>query len=252
LTQQALAAGFKGIDTANQPKHYKEELVGEALQAAFNRGLQRQSLFIQSKFTSLNGQDHRLPYDPAADLKTQVQQSFESSLEHLGIDYLDSYVMHGPQSHPGLIDDDWQVWSAIEAIYKSEKTKCIGISNVNFQQLQKLVQEAEIKPMVLQNRCYARFGWDRQIREFCKTQGILYQGFSLLTANVPVLEHPIVREIAHQHQATIPQVIFCFAMQIGIIPLTGTTDKQHMKDDLQAMELKLSADEVAQLENLAG
>ena len=97
LVRMALDAGFRGIDTANQRRHYHEAGVGEALAEAFAAGvLRREDVFLQTKFTYVGGQDHRLPYDPRAPLATQVEQSFASSLQHLGVDYLDSYVLHGP------------------------------------------------------------------------------------------------------------------------------------------------------------
>src|SRR6266850_2428780 len=102
LVQLAVESGFKAIDTANQLVHYEETLVGEALLALSKKGITRDSLFLQTKFTSANGQDHRTPYDPSADLTTQVKQSFDSSLAHLHTDHLDSYVLHGPYSRRGL------------------------------------------------------------------------------------------------------------------------------------------------------
>ena len=97
LVQQAVAAGFTAIDTANQLIHYQEALVGEALLELTKQGTPRERLLIQTKFTPVNGQDHRTPYDAQADLTTQVKQSFDSSLAHLHTDYLDSYVLHGHQ-----------------------------------------------------------------------------------------------------------------------------------------------------------
>src|SRR5262245_10627094 len=94
LTRLALEAGFRGVDTANQPRHYHEACAGAAIQSALSSGLvRRDELFVQTKFTSAGGQDHRLPYDPSADPATQVRQSFASSLEHLHVDAIDSYVL---------------------------------------------------------------------------------------------------------------------------------------------------------------
>ncbi len=92
LVRTAVLAGFKAIDTANQAKHYSEPLLGEALETLATDGIGRESLFVQTKFTPLNGQDHRLPYDPKADLATQVRQSFASSLQHLKTSYVDSFI----------------------------------------------------------------------------------------------------------------------------------------------------------------
>lgn len=250
LVELAVEAGFTAIDTANQLIHYQEALVGEALQALANKGVRRETLFLQTKFTPTNGQDHRTPYDAKADLTTQVRQSFASSLTHLHTDYLDSYVLHGPYSRYGLSDADWEVWRALEAIYESGKTKMIGISNVNARQLTELCVQATHKPMVVQNRCYASLGWDQELREICRSHGIIYQGFSLLTANREVLSDPEIRAIAKRVGAGVAQVIFRFAMQIGMLPLTGTTNPQHMKDDLKAEQIALTSEEVQRIETI--
>ncbi len=251
LVQLAVAAGFRAIDTANQLIHYQEALVGEALQALATQGITRASLFLQTKFTPASSQDHRTPYDPSAGLTTQVRQSFDSSLAHLHTEYLDSYVLHGPYSRYGMSESDWEVWAAIEGLYESKKAKMIGISNVSAGQLAQLCGQAKHKPMVVQNRCYAALGWDQEVRGICQAQGIIYQGFSLLTANREILAHPEVRAIAQRLGTGVEQVIFRFAMQIGMLPLTGTTSPQHMKEDLQAEQITLSTDEVQRIETIA-
>ena len=127
----ALDQGFRGIDTANQRKHYNEAAVGEGIREMINRGLiARRDLFIQTKFTQLHGQDHRLPYDPHSSLTDQVEQSFVSSLEHLGIEIIDCYVLHGPSTRSGLGRDDWAIWRAMENIYDSGRALILGVSNV--------------------------------------------------------------------------------------------------------------------------
>ena len=251
LVQLAIESGFSAIDTANQLIHYQEALVGEALQSLAQRGVPREALFLQTKFTSADGQDHRTPYDPRADLTTQVKQSFDSSLQHLGTDYLDSYVLHAPFSRRGLGAPDWEVWAAMEDLYKSGKTKMIGVSNITAAQLALLCEEAQVKPMMVQNRCFAVTAWDRQVREVCHEHGSIYQGFSLLTANPDVLAAPQVRAIAAREGATPAQVVFRFAMQVGMLPLTGTSSQKHMMEDLAAERITLSADEVELIETIA-
>jgi len=251
LVQLAVASGFTAIDTANQLIHYEEARVGEALQALEKKGIKRGALFLQTKFTSVDGQDHRTPYDPSADLTTQVRQSFDSSLTHLGTTYLDSYVLHAPFQRRGLGDADWEVWAAMEELYQSGKTKMIGISNVTAAQLTQLCEQANHKPMVVQNRCFATLGWDQEVREICQAHDIIYQGFSLLTANRAVLADPEIRAIAQRLGASSAQVIFRFALQIGMLPLTGTTSQQHMKEDLQAEQFALSIEEIQRIETIA-
>ena len=252
LVELAVDSGFRAIDTANQLIHYQEALVGEALLSLAKKGIKRESLFLQTKFTSASGQDHRTPYDPSADLPTQVQQSFESSLQHLHTDYLDSYVLHGPYSRWGLSQADWDVWATMEALYQKGKTKMIGISNVQPDQLQTLCEKASVKPMVVQSRCYAVMGWDKDLRDICKTQGIIYQGFSLLTANQNILRDPQIWKIAKRIGANPMQIIFRFALQIGMLPLTGTTNEQHMKDDLTVLaKFELSEEDIKKTEFIA-
>ncbi len=244
LVITAVSLGFTAIDTANQPRHYQEALVGDALVTLAKKGIARDSLFLQTKFTPANGQDYRVPYDPSSDLSTQVRDSFAGSLKNLRTDYVDSYLLHGPYSREGLRNSDWEVWHAIEEIYKSGRTGMIGISNVNIRQLKTLTEKAEIKPMAVQNRCFANQGWDRPVREFCKANNITYQGFSLLTANRFVLQDPEVANIARRSGKTPAQVVFRFALQAGMVPLTGTTNEQHMKEDLQSIDFQLTPEDI--------
>ena len=244
VVRRALQAGFRGIDTANQRRHYVEAAVGEAVAAALDAGeLTRAELFLQTKFTFAEGQDHRLPYDPSADVATQVHQSFERSLQHLQTPYVDALILHGPSRSRGLTDDDWKAWSAMESLKRGGNASLIGVSNVSLEQLKSLVEGATVKPALVQNRCFARAGWDLSIRELCEANAIAYQGFSLLTANARELSEPSIVALARRKGCTLPQLVFRFAAQVGIIPLTGTTSDIHMKEDLAASDLTLSEDE---------
>lgn len=238
----ALNAGFRAIDTANQRKHYCEADVGRAIA---DSGLGRHELWLQTKFTFIDGQDHRLPYDPNASISTQVAQSFASSCEHLGTDRIDSFVLHGPSQRDGLGRDDHEAWRAMESLVDANKVGSIGISNATAQQVSDLVAFARIKPAYVQNRCYARTQWDRAVRDVCNEHGIIYQGFSLLTANRN--EIAALGPIATRHARTRAQIVFRFAQQIGMLPLTGTTDPAHMREDL-AMDFELTRDELRAIE----
>jgi len=252
LVREALAAGFRGLDTANQPRHYDEAGVGRALAGAFEEGtLSREDVFLQTKFTHLPGQDHRLPYDPRAPVAEQVAQSFRSSLEHLGVERIDSYVLHGPSRRSGLADADREAWRAMEAVHEGGRARLLGVSNVTAEQVETLYELARVKPAFVQNRCFARVGWDAAVRRVCERRGVVYQGFSLLTANPEVIGHPAVREIAGRLRATVPQIVFVFALAIGIVPLTGTTDPRHMAEDLEVYELGLTDEEVREIAALS-
>ncbi|MCA9605600.1 MAG: aldo/keto reductase [Myxococcales bacterium] len=250
LVERAIEAGFRAIDTANQRKHYFEAGVGEGVRAAIDRGLvaSRDELFLQTKFTFQPGQDQRLPYDPRAPIGDQVRQSFESSLEHLGVARLDSLVLHGPMYQRILADEDWAAWNAMEGLAREGRVGLIGVSNVDASQLEELCAFSKVKPAFCQNRCFARLGWDARVREVCARHDVVYQGFSLLTANGRELHRPEVQAIAERLGRTMPEVVFAFAHALGILPLTGTSDPEHMRQDLSAVETVLDE---ADLEILA-
>jgi len=253
LTELALRCGFRGIDTANQRRHYFEAGVGQALAVAYDAGLvTRADIFLQTKFTYRRGQDHRLPYDPAASLSVQVAQSMASSLEHLGTDCVDSYVLHGPSSNDEWTESDAEVWEAMTRERDAGRTRLLGVSNISLQQLEQMVSAHSEAPAFVQNRCFARLGWDREVRAFCRERKIIYQGFSLLTANSDVLAHPLITGIARRRKTTVAQVIFAFARAVGMLPLTGTSNQEHMRQDLASHDISLTADEVQAIEFLAG
>ena len=253
LTELALRAGFRGIDTANQRRHYFEAGVGQGLAAAYQAGIvTRADVFLQTKFTYQNGQDHRLPYDPSAEVATQVAQSMRSSLEHLGTNHVDSYVLHGPASGHGWSEEDVEAWDAMVKERDAGRTRAVGVSNVSLRHLQQMESTGAPAPAFVQNRCFARLGWDRGVRAHCQARNIVYQGFSLLTANPEVMNSRLVAGLASRLGATPAQIVFRFAQAVGMLPLTGTTDAEHMQQDLDSRKLTLSPDEVRAIESLAG
>ena len=253
LTELALHMGFRGIDTANQRRHYFEEGAGQGLALAYRAGVvTRDDLFLQTKFTYRRGQDNRLPYDPAASLSVQVAQSMASSLEHLATDYVDSYVLHGPASNYDWTDADAEVWEAMRKERDAGRTRLLGVSNIALEQLQQMAATGAELPAFVQNRCYARLGWDRDVRHFCRENKIVYQGFSLLTANHEVVHDALVANLAASANVTPAQVVFSFARSAGILPLTGTSNAWHMKQDLASRELTLSQEAIQAIESLSG
>jgi diketogulonate reductase-like aldo/keto reductase len=253
LALEAIASGFRALDTANQRKHYVEEEVGAAVRAAIaSDTITRQDLFLQTKFTYQHRQDCRLPYNPDCDLTTQVRQSITSSLEHLGVAHIDSYILHGPSRSSGLGQADWETWRAMEDAVDEGLIGLLGISNVSVEQLHILLNGARIRPAFVQNRCLARASWDAEVRALCQMHDVIYQAFSVLSGNRQVLLKPCVTEIAHCHLKSVPQVVYRFALELGMLPLTGTTDGAHMRENLDIFDFALTGDETETLLALGG
>jgi diketogulonate reductase-like aldo/keto reductase len=175
-----------------------------------------------------------------------------SSLDHLATGHVDSYVLHGPASNHDWTDSDAEVWEAMRQERDAGRTRFLGVSNVSLRHLQQMAATSAELPAFVQSRCYARLGWDRAVRQFCREHKIIYQGFSLLTANREVWHHPLIASLAASAQATPAQVVFSFARSVGILPLTGTSDAWHMKQDLASRELTLPPEAVSAIESLAG
>ena len=250
LVETAIAQGFRGIDTACQPRHYHEPGVGEGLaKACAAAGLTRQDIYLQTKFTPRDGQDpQRTPYDPGASLTEQVAQSFRASLQNLRTDYVDGLILHSPLQDER---DFMEVWRAMEHIVEMGGARQIGLSNCyQMDILRYLHDRAAIKPAILQNRFYANTRYDRDLRGFCREQGMIYQSFWTLTANPQVLSSVIVRDIAARYALTPAQVLFRYLTQIGVVPLTGTQDPRHMQDDLAIFRTELAIGDIAALDAL--
>lgn len=246
LVSLALQCGFRGFDTAGQPRHYHEAGVGAGLRVALEGGLARADLYLQTKFTPIGGQDpQQIPYDPSAPLADQVAQSFQSSLRNLQTTYLDCLLLHSPMPGARQLSE---VWGALETIVETGGARQIGISNCyDPAYLEGLWRSARIRPAVVQNRFYAETRYDRDIRAFCRNHDIVYQSFWTLTANPHLLAHPVLKASARKHRVTPAQILFRWLTQDGVAPLTGTTAEQHMREDLAIFAFSLSEEERASI-----
>jgi diketogulonate reductase-like aldo/keto reductase len=249
LVVQAVQAGFRGVDTAGQPKHYSEPQVGTALNRLSGLGIAREALFLQTKFTPLAGQDpQQVPYDKNAPIESQIAQSFEKSLKNLQTDYVDSLLLHSPLTPHTLL---MRAWKAMEAIHQAGGARQLGISNCyDTNVIHTLHADAAVKPATIQNRFYADTGYDAGLRRWCGDHGVLYQSFWTLTANPHVLSSPTVRSLAQQYEKTEAQIFFRFVSQAGIVPLTGTTSAPHMREDLDIFDFELAAEDFEQVRPL--
>lgn len=249
LVTMAVKCGFRGIDTACQPKHYNEAGVGEAIQRLNGHGISRNALYLQTKFTPLNGQDPlNIPYNPRAPLNEQVAQSFESSKKNLGVSYVDSLILHSPLE---TIERTMTAWHAMEQIYSRKETKQIGISNCySLELLKQLYDIASVKPTILQNRFYQDTGYDKAIRKWCQEKKIIYQSFWTLTANPQILSSKSMQKAAQTYQKTAAQIFFRVLVDIGIVPLIGACSESHIKQDLEIFNFDLPITVIQEITSL--
>lgn len=249
LVEKAVLCGFRGIDTACQPKHYDEAGVGLALQSLKERGILRNQLFLQTKFTPLAGQDPaRVPYDSSAPVAKQVRQSAEASLRNLNVDYIDALLLHSPLSYH---EQTMEAWKAMEELHREGIVSRLGISNCYELAAFKLIyEEASIKPSVLQNRFYEETDYDKTLRAWSSEKNIFYQSFWTLTANPNVLKSPLLCDLALTKGVTAAQLFFRFLTQQQIIPLIGSCSEKHMQEDLAIFDFTLTSDEIDQIQTL--
>lgn len=239
LVSLAIQSGFRGIDTACQPKHYDEDGVGAGITASLKQGLTRADLYLQTKFTSLAGQDpNRIPYDAKVPLPRQVAQSVAVSLKNLQTGYLDCVLLHSPMP---TMTQNMAVWRALETLVDTGVVRQLGISNCyRLDDLKGLHEAARIKPAVVQNRFYADTNYDSEIRACCNQHQVIYQSFWTLSANPQLLGHRTMSAIAAAHNRTAAQILFRYLTQIGVVPLTGTKSESHMREDLDIFDFELS------------
>ncbi|KAG8707708.1 hypothetical protein FRC09_001659 [Ceratobasidium sp. 395] len=174
LVVQAVLQGFRGIDTACQPKHYREDLVGEALAELYEQhALSREDLFIQTKYTPIGGHDtsQPIPYDPSTTVPTQIRTSFARSLQNLRTSFLDSYLLHSPLDTPTRTKD---AWSTLCDLRKEGVVKKIGVSNTYDVETLRMLQGLG-RVDVVQNRWYEGNAWDREVHSYCQAEGIHYE-----------------------------------------------------------------------------
>ena len=249
LVFEALKQGFKAVDTACQPKHYREDLVGLGLLKAYEIGIKRQDLFIQTKFTPIDGQDQsNMPYLANDEIEIQVEKSFETSKKNLHTDFINAYILHSPV-YPG--SKLQRVWQKMEEFYDKKEVGALGISNCyDLDVLKYLFNNAKVKPSIVQNRFYAQSGYDKEIRVFCKENNITYESFWSLTANPNILSSEVLQNLALKYEKGVAEIFYRFLNHIDIVPLNGTTSTKHMIEDLKIGEFELTNDEINSILNL--
>ncbi|EXJ91893.1 hypothetical protein A1O3_00443 [Capronia epimyces CBS 606.96] len=246
LVYQAISNGFTAIDTAAQPKHYREDLVAAGVSRAIRDGLiKRSDLYLQTKFTSIGGQDpDDMPYDPTSPVVDQVNASVMSSLQNFNFanvvkdddeaePYIDTLVLHSPMQS---LNETLEVWQTLEQ-YVPNEIRNLGISNCNLFTLMDLYERSTIKPSVVQNRFYPNTKFDIGVRQFCKDHNIIYQSFWTLSANPALVWSKEAGALANQLGISPQSALYCLVLGLGnITVLNGSKKTQHMQEDWRAVE----------------
>lgn len=222
----ALKNGYKSIDTAAVYKN--EEGVGQALKEA---GVAREELFITTKvWNSEQGYESTL-------------QAFETSLEKLGLDYLDLYLIHWP-----VAGKYKETWKALEKLYKDGRVRAIGVSNFHVHHLKDLMADAEIKPMVNQVEYHPNLA-QTELLEFCKAEGIQMEAWSPLKQG-ELLSEPTIVEIAEKHGKSPAQIILRWDLQNGVVTIPKSIKEHRIIENADSFDFELSTEDMDRLNSL--
>ncbi|AKO90870.1 aldo/keto reductase [Priestia filamentosa] len=222
----ALRNGYISIDTA--AIYGNEEGVGKAIKES---GIPREELFITTKlWNSEQGYEKTL-------------KAFETSMEKLGLDYLDLYLIHWPGK-----DKYKDTWKAFEKLYKDGKIRAIGVSNFQVHHLEDLMSEAEVKPMVNQVEFHPHLT-QKELLAFCKEQGIALEAWSPLKQG-QLLDEPLLKEIAEKYNKSVAQVILRWDLQHGVVTIPKSTKEHRIIENADVFDFELSQEEVEKIDSL--
>ncbi|WP_158599089.1 aldo/keto reductase [Planococcus salinus] len=226
----AIKLGYRSIDTA--AIYGNEEGVGRGIREGIKEaGISREDLFVTSKVWNTD-----LGYD-------STLAAYDTSLNRLGLDYLDLYLIHWP------VEGKYkEAWKALEKLYKDGRVKAIGVSNFHVHHLEDLLQDAEIKPMVNQIE-YHPYLTQKELQSYCVEQGIQLEAWSPLMAG-ELLEQPVLQELADKYNKTVAQIILRWDLQTGVVTIPKSTNEQRLAENADIFDFELSIEDMEQIEAL--
>ncbi|WP_423056982.1 aldo/keto reductase [Bacillus velezensis] len=226
----ALVHGYRSVDTA--AIYGNEEGVGEGIRQGLQEaGLKREDIFVTSKVWNAD-----LGYE-------ETLKAFDTSLEKLGLDYLDLYLIHWPVEGKYI-----DAWRALETLYRDARIKAIGVSNFQIHHLKHLMKETEIKPMINQVEYHPRLT-QKELLAFCTEQGIQLEAWSPLMQG-QLLDHPVLQEIAEKYGKSAAQVILRWDLQNGVITIPKSTKKHRIEENANVFDFELSAEDMKRIDDL--
>ncbi|GEM01553.1 Aldo/keto reductase [Halolactibacillus halophilus] len=224
----AINSGYRSIDTASV--YGNEKGVGEALKEV---DVKREDLFITSKLWNADqGYESTLT-------------AFEATLDRLGLDYLDLYLIHWPVPEANLYQDTWR---AFEKLYQEKKIRAIGVSNFKEEHLETLIQGSEITPMVNQVEFHPHLTQE-PLRHFCLDHNIQIEAWSPLKQG-QLFDNDVLQVIADRHNKSIAQVLVRWDIQSGVVTIPKSTKAHRIKENADVFDFELTYDEMKQINQL--
>lgn len=226
----AVAHGYRSIDTA--AIYENERSVGQGIHEALKESsLSREHLFVTSKVWNAD-----LGYE-------QTLAAYEASLEKLGLDYLDLYLIHWPVKGKYK-----EAWRALEALYRDGRVKAIGVSNFQIHHLEDLMSEAQIKPMINQVEFHPRLT-QKELLRFTKEQGIQLEAWSPLMQG-ELLDNPLLLELAAKYGKSVAQIILRWDIQHGVITIPKSTKEHRIIENAAIFDFELSQEDMERIDGL--
>ncbi|MBS4188939.1 aldo/keto reductase [Bacillus sp. FJAT-49705] len=226
---KALEVGYRSIDTAMI--YNNENGVGNALKKS---SIPREEIFITTKvWNSDQGYENTL-------------KAYEESLEKLGLEYVDLYLVHWPTPQ---YDQYVETYKALEKLYHDGRVKAIGVCNFDIDHLERLIQECDVKPVLNQIECHP-YLVQTELKEFCAKHDIFIEAWSPLQQGGEVLNHEVIQKIAKQHSKTTAQVVLRWHLQNNTIVIPKSVTPARIEENFNVFDFELSAEEMTEINKL--
>lgn len=218
VVKNAIELGYRHIDTAEA--YGNERGVGEGIKGS---GIKREDIFIQTKL--------------AAEIKTYegAKNAIEESLERLGVDYIDLMIIHSPQPWNSFRDGkhyengNLEAWKALTEYYKMGKIKAIGVSNFEIIDIENLINNSDVKPMVNQILCHIA-NTDFELIDYCRKNDIIVEAYSPL-GHGELLDNEMIKKMADKYHVTVPQLCIRYTIELGLVTLPKASSIKHLADN---------------------
>ncbi|WP_339167992.1 aldo/keto reductase [Brevibacillus sp. FSL L8-0520] len=226
----AIVHGYRSVDTA--AIYENEAGVGEGIREGMKEArIAREELFITSKVWNAD-----LGYESTI-------AAYQASLDKLGLDYLDLYLIHWP-----VAGKYKEAWRALETLYKEGRVKAVGVSNFQIHHLEDLMKDAEIKPMVNQVEYHPRLT-QKELQAYCQKHGIQLEAWSPLMQG-QLLDNPVLQEIATKHGKSVAQIILRWDLQNGVVTIPKSTKAQRIVENATVFDFELTSEEMERIDSL--